>query len=369
MTNKEKLTNALVDLVKIKSVTGNQAEIKKVFDYIANLFPKDVFAVEYIEHENVLSQIIYFKGQNWRQAKFVLNGHIDVVQAEDAEFVPRIEGNKIYGRGTADMKSGAVAMVFALLRLVEQGKKPDCALILNSDEEIGGTNGVGYLVEKENLRPEFVLVADGSRQDQMTITHREKGIAWLEIFAIGKASHAARPWLGKNAIEILMEALQKIRDYVGGGTDAWVSSVTISKIETSNSAYNCVPADARAVVDLRFTDDFAGTPEEVVKKLQQIMPDGVNVKKITGGSILNTDKNNPYLQKLHKIMNKVCDREVVFGFGHGASDARYFSSVGIPTALIGVFGGNWHGKGEWADLDTLVFVEEGIFEFLQEVDA
>lgn len=363
--DKEKMKNALADLIKFKSITGNRAEIKKVYDYVENLFPKDIFDCEYLENEGVVSQVIHFKGTNWREAKLLLSGHIDVVPANDEEFIPRVEDNKIYGRGSADMKGGVVAMIFAMLRLVEEEKKYDCALILNSDEEIGGYNGVGYLVAKENLRPGFVLCPDGPATNKLTIITKEKGVAWLQLSAEGKSAHASMSYLGKNAVESLFLAWQKICTIVPPSADTWTTSAVMSHIETSNSGYNCVPSDARAVVDLRFTEDFALTLDEVLQKIKKVLPEGVSVKNIAYGEILRTNDNNPQVLKLQEIMNKVCGYDVQIGFSHGASDVRFFGSLGIPAALIGMFGANCHAPGEWANLEALVAMEESIFEFLK----
>ena len=362
------LQKLLSDLIKLKTVTGNREEIKKLYDYIENLFSKDIFDISYYEHKGVLSQVISFKGVNWKKAKILLNGHVDVVPADDKEFVPRVEKEKIYGRGTADMKGGVVAMILALLRMADMGQKSDCALLLTSDEEIGGENGVGYLVKKEKLQPKFVLIADGPCQDELKITLKEKGILWLEIKTTGKASHAARPWLGQNALHILFEAIDNVRELVGKKEkDAWVSSAVTSRVETNNSTVNAVPSDARALIDIRFTEELAKTPDELLKKIQKIMPKNAEAKKIASGSILFTDKNHPYILKLQKVMKNISGGKIPFGFGHGGSDGRYFSGKKIPTVLIGSLGGNWHAANEWVDLNSVDFLEKSLFNFIKEI--
>ncbi len=363
--SEEQLIHALEELIKIPTVSSNHAEIKKAYQYIESLLPPNVFDIFYVEKNNVVSQIITFRGVDYKKAKFVLNGHIDVIPAPDEDFIPKIIDGKMYGRGTADMKSGIVAMVFAFLRLAQEGKKLDCALVITSDEEVGGQNGVGYLVNELGLLPEFVLVADGPRQDHLTITIKEKGVAWIELVSEGKSAHAARPWLGDNALNKLLLAIENIRTLVGKkDTDEWLSTATLSKIETTNHSNNRIPSDGRAVIDIRYTEELAHNPQELLEKIKFNLPVGVSAQLLVGAAILNTDSNHTYVKILQDVMKKIGGETIPFGFGHAASDGRYFSDKKIPTVLVGPFGANWHAPNEWVDIQTVHFLHESIFQFL-----
>lgn len=368
--NNLNLEKTLVDIVAFKTISGNHEEVKKAYDYIEKLFPVELFDFQYIINNNFLSQVIAFRGVDWRNAKLIINGHIDVIDAPDNDFISRIENNIMYGRGTSDMKAGLVATISAMLRLAQEKKNIDCAFIITSDEEIGGDNGVGKLINEIGSNTKFVLVTDGPRHDQMLITTREKGILWLEVSVAGKASHAARPWLGKNAVHLLLDFLSELRDLVGRDEkDEWKSVITVSKIGTSNSTNNRVPSDAMAVVDIRFTEALANNKEELFEKIKNKTPEGIEVKIISGGGMINTDITNPYMVKLQEAMNISCGKEIPFGYGHAGSDGRFFSEKNIPVALIGTFGANWHAPNEWVDLNSLYSLEKSIFQFISNFDS
>ncbi|OGH65897.1 MAG: hypothetical protein A3B90_00045 [Candidatus Magasanikbacteria bacterium RIFCSPHIGHO2_02_FULL_41_13] len=368
--SQEQIISTLEELIKIPTVSSNYEEIKRAYKYIESLLPENTFDILYIEKENVISQIITFKGVNYKKAKIVLNGHIDVIPADEADFIPRIEDGKMYGRGTADMKAGIVSLVFSLIRLAEEEKKLDCALIITSDEEVGGRNGVGYLVNELGISPEFVLVADGPRHDHLTITIKEKGVAWIEIISEGKAAHAARPWLGDNALNKLLLAIDTIRTVVGkDDIDEWMSTATLSKIETQNHSYNRIPEDARAVIDIRYTEDLANNPHELLEKIKQNVPSGVHVNLLVGAAILNTDATHKYIAILQEVMKEVASKTIPLGFGHAASDGRYFADKNIPTVLVGPLGANWHAPNEWVNIKSVHFLQESIYQFLLKIEG
>jgi succinyl-diaminopimelate desuccinylase len=365
--SEETILQTLIELIKIPSVTGHHAEIQKAYTFIESLFSKDMFSVFYEEKEGVISQIITFRGVNYKKAKYILSGHIDVIAADEADFLPRVEGEKLFGRGSADMKAGIVAFIFSLLRIAQEGKHYDCALVITPDEEVGGRNGVGYLVNEIGLDPEFVLVGDGPRYDCLTITTKEKGVAWIELFADGVAAHAARPWLGDNALNKLLFAIESVRTLVGKeDVDDWHSTATLSHVNTKNHSYNRVPENARAVIDIRFTEELADTPEALFSKIQRVLPLGVSAQLLVGGAILFTDESHPIIQKLQTIMQKVHHQTIPFGFGHGASDGRYFSAKNIPVVLIGPIGGAWHAPNEWVHIQSVFALVESTTAFLKE---
>ena len=72
------------------------------------------------------------------ETTIVFNGHVDVVSGKPHQFIPRVEGDRLYGRGAADMKGGVVAMMEAFIAL--NCSKLNCKVMLQpvSDEEIGG---------------------------------------------------------------------------------------------------------------------------------------------------------------------------------------------------------------------------------------
>lgn len=356
----------LEKLISFKTTQDNPQEIKGGFEFIASLFDGEIFDVKILEKNGKYSLLVSFKDKNATKPKILLNGHLDVVPAEDeSQFQMKVEKNNAFGRGTLDMKGMVVVLIEVMQELGKQKNVPDVALLLNGDEEIGGQDGAGYCVKELGMRPQFVLCADGASEKQFEITAKEKGVLWIELSAKGKTAHGAYPWLGKNAVEKLIFAIQKIKEFVGPTiSEAWKSTVNVGMMETENKTPNKVPDFARAVLDIRFTEELAKTPDELLKKIEQLVPE-IQVIAKEKGSLLFVEENNEFLQKFKKTAEKVLGFKIPFSFAHGATDARFFSEVGVPVAIFGAVGGNMHADNEWVDLVSLEINKEILTKFFQ----
>jgi len=82
-------------------------------------------------------------------------------------------------------------------------------LTLVSDEEMGGTKGTKYLLDRGYIAPEYVVIGE---QTDNHVAIMERGMVWLNVKTIGKAAHASTPWDGINAIEKMTIFLSMIQD-------------------------------------------------------------------------------------------------------------------------------------------------------------
>lgn len=357
----------LEQLIAFKTTQDNPLEIKRGFDFISSLFDSRVFNTKIFEQKGKYSLLVSLKGKDALRSTILLNGHFDVVPAEnDSQYKLRVEGSRAYGRGTVDMKGMVAVLIEVMQELGKKKNPPDIALLLNGDEEVGGENGAGYCAKELGIKPQFLLCADGPDEHEVKITTREKGVLWLELLTQGKTAHGAYPWLGDNALDKLIGAIQKIKDFVGAvRPEAWKSTVNLGVMETDNKTPNKVPAGARAVVDIRFTQELAKTPEELVEKIQTLASE-VQLRTLEKGSLLFVEENNPFLLQFKKAAESVVGKDVPLAFEHGATDARYFAEVGVPCAVFGAIGGNMHAAGEWVDLESLEQNKEILLRFLQD---
>lgn len=347
------MKHILEKLISYKTTADNPEEIRRGFEYISSLFAAKKFEIQNFEKNGKYSQLISFPGKDAMKPKILLSGHFDVVPAEDeSQYSVKIEGSKAYGRGTADMKGMLVVLIEVMRELGSKRNPPDVALLATADEEIGGEDGVGYVVRELGIRPEFVLCADATNEKREIVV-KEKGGLWLELQAQGKTAHAAYLWQGENALVKIVEAIAKIKNFIGPTeAEAWKSTLNIARIETSNTTPNKVPADAKAILDIRFTEELAKTPDEIFLKIQAATPE-VTLRVLTKVPLLFVEEQNPFLQKFQKISQKVCGERIPFGVEHGATDARYFGEIGIPAIIFGAVGGNFHAAAEWVDLGSL----------------
>jgi acetylornithine deacetylase/succinyl-diaminopimelate desuccinylase-like protein len=158
----------------------------------------------------------------------LLIGHLDVVEArrEDwttnpFEFVEK--DGYYYGRGTQDMKDGDAIMVTTLIRMKQEGYKPDRDIILalTADEEGGKSNGIDWLLKnhRDLVNAEFVLNPDGGGVDtkdgkplSVDVDASEKLYADFQLMVTNPGGHSSRP-TPDNAIYHLADALTRLQGY------------------------------------------------------------------------------------------------------------------------------------------------------------
>ena len=267
-----------------------------------------------------------------RNVTVLLMAHFDVVEAEDDRmFEPIEKEGRLYGRGAVDDKYAvATAMVlFAthLELLRASGKnQADMAfgLLLTGDEEVGGFDGAAPAID--HLDTEYFIALDGGNPD--LIVTKEKGILQIGLTAHGKAAHAARPWLGENAFDILVKDYLAIQALFAAKTpDHWHKTMVLSNCRTGDGSANKVPGTATAVLDIRYTEN--DSPDALAAQIEKVVTSEVHIRAkeplFIGGP-------SPYLDLL------VAYSGATVGFEHGASDARFLSTRGIPGAVWGADG-------------------------------
>ena len=111
------------------------------------------------EKNNKFSLVATFKKTKHPKIFFV--GHLDVEDAEEELLNPKIEGNKIKGRGDIDMKGPSAVLIDLFIELSKENKIYDIGLMLTTYEEIGSQNGVEHLLNEENYSCDFAIIPDG----------------------------------------------------------------------------------------------------------------------------------------------------------------------------------------------------------------
>lgn len=229
--NKEEYIKFLQNLIQTDSYNppGNE---KNVAVKIENYLKKVDIDAKIFEYDDNRANLIASLNDDYEHKNLLFNGHMDVVPpgSEDDWKYPPLSGyikrNKyMYGRGTTDMKGGLAAMVCALkllkkLRLDFQGN-----LILNAvaNEEMGGT-GTEWSVNNplKSKKIDFTIIGEPTALKPLPIAIMvgERGRMVVKITTNGISTHASWPFMGKNAIYIMSDIIQKL-DYL----DEYIPSV------------------------------------------------------------------------------------------------------------------------------------------------
>lgn len=335
-------------LIKFKSDKNHPQEIKKCFDFIVNDLKKAGFKVKTYSSKGKPSLIAAKKLKKYYQ--YILNGHLDVVPTDYPNaFKPTVKASRLYGRGASDMKGVDAAMI----ELIKDKdlKNVDLALMLTSDEELGGLDGVSYLLNKKEYSCDCVIVPDGGNNFHLTLT--EKGVIHVKLTAKGKAAHGSQPWLGENAIEKLISVYQKIKKKIPDTTakNRWLPTVSLGKL-VGGDATNKVPSYAEMYLDFRFPKKNQGKEildliDKTIKKFKK-----VSYQIPSEGTIMTTSKNNQYVKKIIQLAKKE-KVNLKISKAHGASDGRFFSAKGIPVIMFSPVSSQAHVDNEWVDLKSL----------------
>lgn len=169
-----------------------------------------------------------------------LNGHFDVVPPGDGwtvdPFGGEIAGGRLWGRGSADMKAGLAAAVFAAAAIRRSGIPFPGSIEVSGtvDEESGGFAGVAHLAEIGRIakgRTDYVIIPEPFGVDRICLGHR--GVYWFRVTARGRIAHGSMPFLGRNAIDDLAAVIARVRDELAPA------------IAARETAMPVVPPDAR----------------------------------------------------------------------------------------------------------------------------
>ena len=187
----------------------------------------------------------------------VLCGHLDTVpygnldEWDTPPSEPVLSGNRLFGRGASDMKSGLAAMVFALVKLAREGVRPQSCLrfIGTADEEKTGLGAQAAVAGGLMRGAKALLIAEPTNGDLGTAG---KGCLWLRFRVQGNTAHAAYPAEGSSAVEGALKIRDAVRAYaerfsaplLGGPT------VTITGIH-AGIANNMVPDACDLLLDIR----------------------------------------------------------------------------------------------------------------------
>lgn len=278
----------------------------------------------------------------------VMHGHLDVVPAEAGQFRPRIEGDRLIGRGAYDMK-GALAVMLLVLR--EARGRDDVRLRLGivCDEES----------EEEENRGSDALVADGFVGDfaitgeptNLQVGVQAKGVLAMRLGVGGRSAHGATPWLGDNAIVKAVEVFRGIESLPFARQSSQLfdrPSINLGRIK-GGDALNRVPDQCVMDVDVRFLPEQ--DPAEILEQVKGLPDTRVLATFRRPPAVVEED--SPYVLGLCQAASPHHPERVVSVGRDGASDAVSFLGAGVPAVEFGPVGDGHHGPEEWVSVSSL----------------
>lgn len=351
------MQTALADLVDIDSNSHDKAGTDRVAEAMRGwLLADDIEATHHADPAEGDVLLARLPGIDASQAPVVLMGHRDTVFPTGTVLQRpwRVDGDRGYGPGASDMKSGLVLQCFVLMALRRMAPLPFPVLgLFTADEEIGSQRG-RIAIEAHARGARAAFNAEPGRVSGNLVTSR-KGGANFVIDVTGRAAHAGMNHAdGASAIETLarkIQALHALTDY-DAGTTANVGLVS------GGMSSNTVAPSAQGKLDVRFCT--LEQRETLFARIREIVAEpGVPGTQAT---VTQTSEFLPLEPKWSEALlarYQASAAQIGFAvegeFTGGCSDAGFTASLGIPTLCgVGPVGAKAHTDQEYCCLDTLV---------------
>jgi succinyl-diaminopimelate desuccinylase len=236
-------------------------------------------------------------------------------------------------------------------------------LQLVTDEEIGGEDGTGHQRRSGVLAEHFI----SGESTGFAVNTDAKGACWVKLTAHGVSAHGAYPWNGMNALHRLHKAIDAVmKIYPVPLKEVWRTSVNLAKIETKNDAFNKVPDEATAFLDIRFTaDDVHFKSKKIALAfLKKIVGSGISIECAQWGPPHHADSSGTLVRSLHAAIKKHVKVQPAQKT-HGASDARFYSDAKTHAVCFGPIGGGLHTTAEWVSIRSISVYKDILREYLQ----
>ena len=353
----------LQDLIQIESLSPRD---EGCFDIIEDRLNKLNFNCERINYLNVENLYATFgdKGK-----LFCFLGHTDVVPTGPVEkwtyppFSAHIEGDLLYGRGTADMKGSIAAFLESLDEFF--ATKPNLnfriAILLTSNEEGDAVDGfidkiVDDMIQKDE-RIDLCLVGEPTSYEKIGDSVRigRRGSLGGSLKILGKQGHIAYPENVNNPIFSASDVIVELKNTIwdNGNAIFQPTSFQISNIHSGTGAKNVVPGELDMFFNFRYSTE--STQETLVNEFESILKK-LNIEyeinwRLSGLPYLTTENNlkDVVVKSIENIAGYTPDLNAK----GGTSDGRFVARMGTEIVELGPLNDTIHQLDEHIKISEL----------------
>jgi succinyl-diaminopimelate desuccinylase len=294
--------------------------------------------------------LLSFYGEGERTLYF--HGHYDVVPASSAaQFRPYVEGGKLFGRGSSDMKGGLAAMIFAVKAIKDCGIELEgrIGLTIVPDEETGGVLGSRYLVDAGLLGEDGIgmLIPEPTSG---VIWNANRGAISLRVTVKGKPAHVCMHYQGLNAFEqmlVVANALLELKTEVESRRtgfkiepEAARSSILLvgGRCEGGTN-FNVVPDKCSFTVDRRINpeEDLETEKQRLLMLFERLRQEGIDleVEILQEGGSAGFSEDDPVAQVLAESVGAITGKSAPFEMCPGFLETRFYAQQGVPGFAYG----------------------------------
>jgi len=396
---RESLISLTQDLVRIPTLNPPGTHYREICEYLDKRLRKAGFETELIRAEGSPGDSdayprwnLVARREGARPGDCVhFNSHHDVVEVGNGwtrdPFGADIEGDRIYGRGTCDMKGGLAASIIAAEAFLETAPDFNGAIEISAtaDEESGGFGGVAYLAGRGYFSPDrvqHVIIPEPLNKDRICLGHR--GVWWAEIETKGRIAHGSMPFLGDCAVRHmgaliarmestlfpLLAAKRTQMPVVPEG--ARQSTLNINSIHggepVQEEGYTglpsaCVPDLCKMVIDRRFLmeENLSDVRGEFIVLLEDLKAKRANfdyeIRDMHTVIPTMTDKNAPVVKTVSRAISRILGKGPEYVVSPGTYDQKHIDRIGKLKNCIAYGPGILdlaHQPDEWIGVDDMM---------------
>lgn len=350
-------------LIQIDSVTPNDKGCQKIIaDYLSPLDFK-IENLKFGEVDNLWAR------RGTESPCFAFAGHTDVVPTGPVNawthppFSAHIDGDIMFGRGTADMKSSIACFMAASKRFVNDypNHKGSIAYLITSDEEgpaVDGTVKVIETLEARNEKIDYCLVGEPSSSNKLcdSIKNGRRGSLSGYLTIKGIQGHIAYPELADNPIHNIAPALEQLVQVKWDHGNEYFppTSFQISNINGGTGATNIIPGEVLIQFNFRFSTEH--TLESLQESVHAILDHhnlNYTLNWTLSGLPFITPAEGEMIQAITKASKDQLGYEPQLSTGGGTSDGRFIGPTGAQVIELGPLNATIHKIDEQVSVSDL----------------
>lgn len=301
--------------------------------FIGSLLEDWGFDINYYAYDSKRTTLVARLNSDRDYLPICLTGHLDTVglgasQWSKQPFSGDTDGNRLYGRGASDMKSGVAAMILAAFKIATTSiGDANLTLIFTAGEETCCA-GAYHLVRQQNAFGKAGAIVVGEPTANYPLIGH-KGAVRFAIRTSGITAHASTPELGVNAIYLAARAVLKLEQFDFGIEPHPVLGAPTLNVGTISGGQNInsVPDQSIVGVDIRTVP--GQEHGDIQNKLQQVLGSDVEISVINEAANVASDVNHSWIQQVFSITRSITGEEPI------AKGATFFSDASVLTPAYG----------------------------------
>ena len=299
--------------------------------YLGSLLESAGFHVDYAAFAPTRTSLVARTGRATGKPPLGFTGHMDTVPlggaawSKDA-FGSSLEGGRLYGRGSSDMKSGVAAFVVAALALAERLREsPGVTLVLTADEECG-CGGAAFLAQKTDLLGAVGALLVGEPTANYPLVGH-KGALWMEARTTGVTAHGSMPERGDNAIHKAAHAVGILQHFDFGVEAHPLMGLPTLNIGTFHGGLNINSVPDRATIGIDIRTIPGQDHAHIRARLGQALGDAVELVPTVDVDAIYTNPAHAWMQQVFSVAGRH------LGEAPQARSATYFTDAAVLNSV------------------------------------